>query len=89
MAEDNKNYITAVPMLFGEEFAKQATTTVDQVKAMKKLTVTLENKRVFPDTTPEVFTVAVGVGPRSHIQRKPHRAAPTYPGQSSQEQRNN
>ena len=39
MAEDNKNFTAAVPMLFGEEFAKQAPTTVGQVKAMKQLTI--------------------------------------------------
>jgi len=36
MAEDKKNFESAAPMLFGEEFAKPATNRVDQVKAMKK-----------------------------------------------------
>ena len=87
MAEDNKNFTTAAPMLFGEEFAKQATTTVEQVKAMKKLTITLE-KRIFPDTTPKVITAAVGwlqerpceILP---IQRKPDRAD-LHPSRSKQ-----
>ena len=43
MAEDGKSFASAVPMLFGEEFAKQATTTVEQVKAMKKLNVPEKN----------------------------------------------
>ena len=47
MAEGNKNFTAMVPMLFGEEFAKQATTTAEQVKAMKKLT-TLTEKKSFP-----------------------------------------
>jgi len=31
MADDKKNFQSAALMLFGEEFAKQATTTVDQL----------------------------------------------------------
>ena len=37
MADDNKNFTDAAPMLFGEGFTKQATTMVEQVKAIKKL----------------------------------------------------
>ena len=37
MAEDKKNFESAAPMLFGEEFAKAATDRVEQVKAMKKI----------------------------------------------------
>ena len=44
MAEDIKSFVSAVPMLFGGEFGKQATTTVDQVKAMKKLNFPPEKK---------------------------------------------
>ena len=60
MAEDNKSFVSSAPM---KEFAKQATTTVDQVKAMKKL-----RKRVFPDTTPKVIKAVVGVEPRAAVQ---------------------
>jgi len=35
MADYKKNFQSAVPMLFGEEFAKQATTMVDQLKAKR------------------------------------------------------
>ena len=87
MAEDNKNFTAAAPMLFGEEFAKQATTTVEQVKAMKKLTITLE-KRIFLDTTPKVITAAMGWLQEQPceilpIQRKPDRAA-LHPSRSKQ-----
>ena len=71
MTEDNKNFTATAPMLFGEEFTKQATTTVEQIKAMKKLTITLE-KRVFPNTTPKVITAAVGVGPRVAMRDTTH-----------------
>ena len=63
MAEDNKSFVSAAPMLFGEEFAKQATTTVDQVKAMKKLNFPPE--KVFLDTTPKAVA---GVQPRVAVQ---------------------
>ena len=35
MVEGNKSFVSLAQMLFGEEFAKQATTTVEQVKVMK------------------------------------------------------
>jgi len=35
MAEDTKSFSSAAPMLFGEEFGKQAATTVEQVKTIK------------------------------------------------------
>ena len=44
MADDCKNFSNAAPMLFGESFAKQATTTVEQVKAIKKLHIPSEKK---------------------------------------------
>ena len=47
MADDCKNFSDAAPMLFGESFAKQATTTVKQVKAIKKLHIPSEKKRFF------------------------------------------
>ena len=65
MAENNKNFTTLAPMLFREEFAKQATTTVEQVKAMKKRTIT--TKKVFQDTTTKVITAATGVDPRAAV----------------------
>ena len=33
---DKKNFLSAAPMLVGEEFVKQATTTVDQLKVIRK-----------------------------------------------------
>ena len=39
MAEEQKNFNTAAPMLFEEEFTKQVTATVEQVKAIKKLNI--------------------------------------------------
>ena len=53
MAVHNKNFTAAYPMLFGEELSKQATTTVEQIKAMKKLTISTK-RRGFPDTTPKL-----------------------------------
>jgi len=44
MVEDRKSFVSSAPMLFGEEFAEQATTTVGQVKAMKKLHFNPEKK---------------------------------------------
>lgn len=44
MVEDNQSFASSAPMLFGEKFAKQPTTTVEQVKAMKKLNVPQEKK---------------------------------------------
>ena len=34
MAKVAKSFSSAMPMLFGEEFAKQGTTTVEQMKAI-------------------------------------------------------
>ena len=51
MAEEQKNFNTAAPMLFGEEFAKQATATMKQVKANKKLNIP-EERKVFLQVPP-------------------------------------
>ena len=45
IAENGKSFTSAAPMLFGEELAKQATTTVEQVKAMKKPNIPSEKKK--------------------------------------------
>ena len=44
MAEDAKSFSSTAPMLFGEEIAKQATATAEQVKAMN---IPLEKKSHF------------------------------------------
>ena len=67
MVEDNKSFVSAVPMLFGEEFAKRAITTVDQVKAIKKLNFPSE-KRVFSDTTFKVIKAVAEMQPRAAVQ---------------------
>ena len=64
MAEDNKSFVSATPMLFGEEFAKQA---VDQVKTMKKLTFPSKQKS-FLNTTREVIKAVAGVQPREAVK---------------------
>ena len=67
MAEDNESFVSSAPMLFGEEFAKQATTTVDQVKAMKKLS--FSEKKSFSGYHPRSYQTAVaGVEPRATVQ---------------------
>lgn len=38
-AEDSKSFVLLTSILFGKEFAKQATTAIVQVKAIKKLNV--------------------------------------------------
>ena len=77
MAEDNKNFTAMAPMLLGEEFAKQATTTVEQVKAIKKLTILTEKKN-FPGYQLRNYQSDFGGGSKSgcerpSIQRKPDR----------------
>jgi len=47
MADKKRNFDSSAPMLF-EEFAKAATTRVDQVKAMKKISKPEERKGAFP-----------------------------------------
>ena len=47
MSDDSKSFTLSAPMLFGDEFAKQATTTVQQIKAMKKLNIPSEKKGHF------------------------------------------
>ena len=59
--EDSKSL---APMLFGEKFAKQATTTADQVKATKRSLTSIQRKIVFLDTTPEATIAVTGVEPR-------------------------
>ena len=55
MAEDAKSFSSAAPMLFGEEFAKQATATVEQMKAMKKLNIPSEKKGHFSGYHPRSY----------------------------------
>ena len=52
MAEEQKNFNTAAPMLFEEEFTKQVTATVEQVKAIKKLNIPEEKKGLFSFRVP-------------------------------------
>ena len=63
MAADNKNFTAAYPMLLGEEFSKQATTTVEQIKAMKKLTIPTKKKR-FSGYHSKVIKAATMIDPR-------------------------
>ena len=37
MADEEKTFQQAAPMLFGEEFAKKATDRVEAIKAIKKI----------------------------------------------------
>ena len=79
MTENNKNFTTAAPMLFGQEFAKQATTTVEQVKVMKKLTITTE-KRIYWIPPTKLSQLPQGwvhdwLCEIPSMQRKPDRAA--------------
>ena len=86
MAEDNKNFTAAAPMLIGEEFAKQATTTVEQVKVMKKLTITSEEFfRILPPKLSQWLRGWIQGRPCKipPIQRKPDRAA-LHPPRSKQ-----
>ena len=88
MAEDGKNFTSAAPMLFGEEFAKQATTTVEQVKAMKKLNVP-EEKGLFSGYHPRNYQSGRGGGAKSGRARyQPYHKGGNQTGQSSnQDQR--
>ena len=65
MAEDKKNFESAAPMLFGEEFAKAATDRVDQVKAMKKISRPEEKKGSFSGYHPRNYQAGRGGGYRS------------------------
>ena len=65
MAEDRKNFESAAPMLFGEEFAKSATTRVDQVKAMKKISKPEDRKGSFSGYHPRSYQTGRGGGYRS------------------------
>ena len=94
MAEDNKSFVSSAPMLFGEEFAKQVTTAVDQVKAMKKLS--FSEKKSFSGYHPRSYQSGRGGGAKSGraryqpFQRGGHQTSQSSnrQGQSSQEQRN-
>ena len=84
MAEDAKSFSSAAPMLFGEEFAKQAMATVEQVKAMKKLNIPSEKKSHFSSYHPQSYQSGRGGGAKSGRTRyqpyykKPDRqASPT------------
>jgi len=52
-------------MLFEEEFAKSATNTVDQVKAMKKISKPEERKGSFSGYHPRNYQTGRGGGYRS------------------------
>ena len=58
MADDKKNFQSAAPMLFGVEFAKQATTMVDQLKAMRKCNK--EDKKSFSYYHPQNYQAGRG-----------------------------
>ena len=64
MADDCKNFSDTAPMLFGESFAKQATTTVEQVKAIKKLHIP-SDKKSFSSYHPRSYQNSRGGGARS------------------------
>ena len=57
MANDEKSFKNAAPMLFGDEFAKLATERVDQLKAISKFSKPEQKKsnRFFLDTTPKTL----------------------------------
>ena len=74
MAEDRKNFESAAPMLFGEEFAKSATTRVNQVKAMKKISKPEDRKGSFPDTTLEATKPVAGVDTEAAVDDISHTA---------------
>ena len=67
MTEDNKSFVFSAPMLLGQEFAKLATTTVDQMKTMKKLSFSPE-KKSFSGYHPVVIKAVAGVEPREVVQ---------------------
>ena len=82
-------------MLFGEEFAKQATATVEQVKAMKKLNISSEKKGHFSGYHPWSYQSGRGGETKSGRARyQPYYkgtsqpAQSNHPGQNSQDQRN-
>ena len=95
MAEDARSFSSAAPMLFGEEFAKQATATVEQVKATKKLNIPSEKKGHFSGYHPRSYQSGCGGGTKSGRARyQPYYkgtgqpAQSNRPGQNSQDQRN-
>ena len=76
MAEEQKNFNTAAPMLFGEEFVKQLpTATVEQVKAIKKLNIPEERKVFFPGTTLEATKAIMRVATRAAKFQPPHKGS--------------
>ena len=96
MTEDAKSFSSAAPMLFGEEFAKQAMATVEQMKAMKKLNIPSEKKGHFSGYHPRSYQSGHGGGAKSgHTRYQPYYKGTGQPGQSnrpgqnsSQDQRN-
>ena len=95
MAEDARSFSCAAPMLYGEEFAKQAAVTVEQVKAMKKLNIPSEKKGHFSGYHPRSYQSGCGRGTKSSRARyQPYYkgtsqpAQSNRPGQNSQYQRN-
>ena len=67
MVEDNKSFVLLALMLFRKEFARHTTTTVDQVKVMKKLYVPQEKKSFFRHL-PKLIKVTAGMEPRAAMQ---------------------
>ena len=55
MADDHKNFTNTSLMLFGECFIKQATTMVEQVKAIKKLHIPQKKKSRFSTNHPRSY----------------------------------
>ena len=65
MADNHKNFTNAPLMLFGESFTKQATTTVEQVKAIKKLHIPQKKKSLFSAYHPRSYQNGRGGGGKS------------------------
>ena len=67
MANDEKSFKNAAPMLFGNEFAKLATERVDQLKAISKFSKPEQKKsNRFSNTTPKTLPgEAAGVGTKT------------------------
>ena len=79
LAEEEKAFQNAAPMLFGEEFAKRATDRVEAVKAIKKLSKPGEQdqhrrqvRNVFSITTPEfIMQTVAGAGTKRPLEEEP------------------
>ena len=84
MAEDSKSFSSTAAMLFREEFAKQATATVEQVKAMKKLNIPSEKKGHFSGYHPRSYQSGRGDGAKSGRTRyQPYYKGTGQAGQSN------